>query len=369
MPPSAGEADFQTPLHRTDTPDGDLFETDPLNLPQVQHRAKRAADLVKLLNELDKLHYRFVVPTPATHARFLKHPAPASRAGLRRLFGWNAPFDADAITSDELRLIHLAGVAASDGATRRSAVRVASIKDQLFVHSAYPTEDKDAVFFGPDTYRFVRFVESGLAERFSECRQSAKAEQAPFNILDIGCGSGAGGIMAAKYLTAAGRVPALLLNDLNPLALHYAKINADMADMAAEFIEGDFHDALDRKYDLIISNPPYMLDAEERTYRHGGPSLGLAMSLQIVNAAIECLAPGGRLMLYTGVAIVDGVDRLESELKTLLNKHGLSWTYAEIDPDVFGEELLLSAYENVERIAVVGLIVTAPQAQENAARR
>jgi hypothetical protein len=36
----------------------------------------------------------------------------------------------------------------------------------------------------------------------------------------------------------------------------------------------------------------------------------------------------------------------------------LSWSYREIDPDVFGEEIGRGAYAGVERIAVVGLIVT-----------
>ncbi|MNF15327.1 hypothetical protein D3C80_2178860 [compost metagenome] len=34
------------------------------------------------------------------------------------------------------------------------------------------------------------------------------------------------------------------------------------------------------------------------------------------------------------------------------------WTYRELDPDVFGEELLTPGYQRVERIAVVALIVT-----------
>jgi hypothetical protein len=35
-----------------------------------------------------------------------------------------------------------------------------------------------------------------------------------------------------------------------------------------------------------------------------------------------------------------------------------AWTYRELDPDVFGEELLTQGYQRVERIAVVALIVT-----------
>ncbi len=34
------------------------------------------------------------------------------------------------------------------------------------------------------------------------------------------------------------------------------------------------------------------------------------------------------------------------------------WTYKELAPDVFGEELLTPGYQDVERIAVVALVVT-----------
>ncbi|MNC68306.1 hypothetical protein D3C75_1188850 [compost metagenome] len=35
-----------------------------------------------------------------------------------------------------------------------------------------------------------------------------------------------------------------------------------------------------------------------------------------------------------------------------------SWMYKEVDPDVFGEQLLEPGYEQVERIAAVVLTVT-----------
>jgi hypothetical protein len=35
-----------------------------------------------------------------------------------------------------------------------------------------------------------------------------------------------------------------------------------------------------------------------------------------------------------------------------------NWTYRELDPDVFGEELATPGYESVDRIAAVVLTVT-----------
>jgi hypothetical protein len=60
-------------------------------------------------------------------------------------------------------------------------------------------------------------------------------------------------------------------------------------------------------------------------------------------------------LFYSGVAIVDGKDPFLAELMPVLNHAGLNWRYEEIDPDVFGEELLQPAYHAVDRIAAVGL--------------
>jgi hypothetical protein len=64
------------------------------------------------------------------------------------------------------------------------------------------------------------------------------------------------------------------------------------------------------------------------------------------------------LLLYTGVAMVDGQDPFLEVIQALLADHAVGWTYRELDPDVFGEELLKPGYERVQRIAVVALTVT-----------
>ena len=90
----------------------------------------------------------------------------------------------------------------------------------------------------------------------------------------------------------------------------------------------------------------------------GFDTLGLALSVRIGQEALARLAPGGRLLLYTGVAIVGGVDAFLIDMQPLLTDARFKWSYTEIDPDVFGEELEQPAYAHVERIAAVGLTVT-----------
>ena len=97
---------------------------------------------------------------------------------------------------------------------------------------------------------------------------------------------------------------------------------------------------------------------DRRAYRHGGGALGAQLSLRIVEQALYRLAPGGSLVLYTGVAMIDGIDPFLDAVAPRLESPMFGWTYHEIDPDVFGEELLTPGYQRVERIAVVALIVT-----------
>ena len=218
----------------------------------------------------------------------------------------------------------------------RSAVRFSSLGPLLFAHSAYPTTDADAVFFGPDTYRFAALIEQRIE------RAGAVA--------DIGCGSGAGGLLLAR------RAQSVQLLDINPRAVRFARANAELNGLAARAAQSDVLSAAEGRLDLIIANPPYLADDLRRAYRDGGEGLGTALSARIAREALERLLPGGRLLLYTATPVVDGAHLLWPALERLLS--GTRWDYRELDPDVFGEELDRYNYATVERIAVVALDVT-----------
>jgi methylase of polypeptide subunit release factors len=307
----------------------------------------------RLLQEVAATGYRFATPTPLTHERVLERRGPKVGTSLRDVFGWNLPFEASALTLPILSALKKSGFLLHSGLLLRSGVRIASLDDDLFLHSAYPTLEEDAVFFGPDTYRFGNFIRQTLALRLPE-----QVGLRPFRVLDVGCGSGAGGTVVARALALAGPAIEVTLNDINPLALQYASVNAQAAGLSVKLAEGDALSAVKGEFDIIVSNPPYLNDAAERAYRHGGDRLGRALSVRIATESLPRLAPGGQLLLYTGVAIVDGVDPFLEEIRPLLESSRHQWSYTEIDPDVFGEELDRSVYADADRIAVVGLVVT-----------
>ena len=79
-------------------------------------------------------------------------------------------------------------------------------------------------------------------------------------ILDIGTGSGCIAISLAKNLPNA-KVSAL---DVSEDALEIAKENAKMNNVNIEFIHADiFEYQSDKKYDFIVSNPPYVTESEK----------------------------------------------------------------------------------------------------------
>ncbi len=300
------------------------------------------AALVELGSALRAKGYRFVAVTPDTHRRVIERKREAST--LEDVFGWNVPFERNAVDAAIYSLLEAAAAVEFREGRAKSRVRFATIGDLLFVHSGFPTSERDAVFFGPDTYRFVRALGAALHEAAGSVR-----------LVDIGCGSGAGGIFAASHLS----VPMeLVLADINPKALAYSAVNAVINHRpTAVTVLSDVLDGVAGDADLIIANPPYLIDEEKRLYRDGGGSLGVSLALRIAGQSLARLRPGGRLVLYTGVPIIAGVDPFFQALRPLLQPYGRDYSYEEIDPDVFGEELDNNAYATADRIAAVVLTV------------
>ena len=306
---------------------------------------ERCVALVGLGRILQQRAYRFVAVTPATHGRVLRREAKS--ISLESIFGWGRPFEPDKIENCLMELLEQADAIEVASGECKSKVRFATVGDSLFVHSAFPTIEEDSVFFGPDTYRFVRFLRTALADITTR-----KA----LRLVDIGAGSGAGGIVAAKAFAAS---TDLVLADINRNALAFSAINATLNDLPkTKTIFSDVLGGVEEAADVIVANPPYLVDEDQRLYRHGGGELGIALALRIAEESMAKLVPGGRLALYSGAPIVNGHDVLLECLRPVLQLYASHFVYEEIDPDVFGEELDKPAYAHVDRIAAVGLTAT-----------
>jgi methylase of polypeptide subunit release factors len=301
--------------------------------------------LLDLLGALAAAEYRFVTVTPETHRRVLERDPGRIAGDLRGAFGWNLPFEQGLLPEPVREALDRSGHAVREGSLCRSRVRVASVGDRLFLHSAYPTVSADAVFFGPDSYRYARFLEAEIP-RLAPVR----------SLVDVGAGSGVGAIVAAALLPNA----RLVATDINPLALRFARINARHSGVELETRESSGLGEVEGPIDLVIANPPFVVDPAGRLYRDGGGMHGARLSLDWAIEAARRIEPGGAVLLYTGSALVEGRDGLREALAERLPELGCSLDYSELDPDIFGELLCGEGYEEVERVAAVGAVIRKP---------
>lgn len=86
----------------------------------------------------------------------------------------------------------------------------------------------------------------------------AKNIKEPLDILDIGTGSGAIAITLARHLNSN-----VLATDISKEALKIAKKNAERNNVKITFKQSDILKNVQGKFDIIISNPPYIAKDEE----------------------------------------------------------------------------------------------------------
>ncbi|WP_211286517.1 DUF7059 domain-containing protein [Streptomyces griseoruber] len=123
--------------------------------------------------------------------------------------------------------------------------------------------------------------------------------------LDLGTGSGIQALHAARHAT---RVTA---TDLNPRALHITALTLALSGApAADLREGSLFEPLphDERYDLVVSNPPFVISPGARlTYRDGGMG-GDDLCRSLVQGAGERLTEGGFAQFLANWQHVEGED-------------------------------------------------------------
>ena len=117
-----------------------------------------------------------------------------------------------------------------------------------------------------------RFETEEIVEQVVEYANGLNKDK--IKILDLGCGSGAIGLTLKSILKDS----EVTLVDISKEALEVAKLNANNLNLDVTFIESDWFSnvGLD-KYDIIVSNPPYIRTDEEieEIVKNNEPSLAL----------------------------------------------------------------------------------------------
>jgi methylase of polypeptide subunit release factors len=125
--------------------------------------------------------------------------------------------------------------------------------------------------------------------------------------LDLGTGSGIQALHAARHAT---RVTA---TDLNPRALHMTALTLALSGaQGADLREGSLYEPVgDATYDLVVSNPPFVISPGARlTYRDGGMS-GDDLCRSVVQGAGEHLNDGGYAQFLANWQHVEGEEWAE----------------------------------------------------------
>jgi release factor glutamine methyltransferase len=164
-----------------------------------------------------------------------------------------------------------------------------------------------------------------LVERALACIPPKQA----MDVLDLGTGSGCIAITLALERPLA-RVTAV---DHSASALAIARRNADSLNARVEFLTSDWFAALaGRRFDLIVSNPPYIAAADPHLARGdvrfepltalAAGHDGLADLRRLTRAACAHLKPGGALLLEHGY---DQADAVQALLRMNGIHHPQSW--------------------------------------------
>ena len=188
-----------------------------------------------------------------------------------------------------------------------------------------------------------RFETEELVEKTIEIAKKQFPNK--IDILDLGCGSGVIGLTLEKKLSTN----SVDLVDISKEALEVAKTNAKNLNSKADFIESDMLEKITKKYDIIISNPPYIKLAEEieeivknnepKIALYGGED-GLEYYRKILqkikfNMKEKCL-----------IAFEIGMTQAE-EIKQIANKN-LENIKIEVKKDLSGKERMLFIFKNCE---------------------
>lgn len=147
--------------------------------------------------------------------------------------------------------------------------------------------------------------------------EALKIVQPGMKVLDLCTGSGC---VIVSILHNAGGVEGYAV-DISKQALIVAKENAKQNDVTVNFERSDLFDNVTGKFDVIVSNPPYIPTAEitklmpevrdfEPTEALDGKEDGLYFYRRILEKCGDYLNPGGKILFEIGCDQGDAVSRL-----------------------------------------------------------
>jgi release factor glutamine methyltransferase len=156
------------------------------------------------------------------------------------------------------------------------------------------------------------------------------------HVVDVGTGTGAIALALADEHPGA----VVTATDISAEALALAGENAERLELAVVFVETDLLDGLTGPFDLVVSNPPYVTEAEvaalQPEVRDWEPRVAVVgdRTVELARAARDLLRPGGAIVLETH-------EEHGAELASALGDLGFGG--ATISEDLAGRERVVEA--------------------------
>ncbi|MHB1830119.1 MAG: HemK2/MTQ2 family protein methyltransferase [Candidatus Micrarchaeaceae archaeon] len=139
-------------------------------------------------------------------------------------------------------------------------------------------------------------------------------------VLEIGCGTGILGLVAAANVN----VKRVVFTDINDDALELCKANiqrnSDRISAECEVIKSDLFSNVEGMFDMIIFNAPYLPDGDNIKMSEAwyGGEKGIEVSEKFINSATDFMKTNGKIVL-----IVSSLGDLE-KLRATVNLRGLT---------------------------------------------
>ncbi|MBI9032792.1 peptide chain release factor N(5)-glutamine methyltransferase [bacterium] len=161
----------------------------------------------------------------------------------------------------------------------------------------------------------------------------------PQRILDIGTGSGAIAITLKKLFPDA----EVLALDISPEALKVAQENAILNNVEITFIQADIYTEEIGKFDLLVSNPPYVTEEEyaqlPSEVKHFEPIQALVGSESGLFFYRKILELASSILNHPGAIFFEIGEHQAQDIKKIASSHNLN--QLEIIQDLAGKDRII----------------------------
>jgi release factor glutamine methyltransferase len=203
----------------------------------------------------------------------------------------------------------------------------------------------------PETEHVMEVALARLGERGLKIHMDTGKPRETLYVADVGTGSGCLAVALAYELPQA----EIVATDVSPAALEVARRNAARHHVASRihFVETDLLPSLtaaeteDARFDLIVSNPPYIADSDattlQREVREHEPHAALFAGPNGTEIYDRLVVEAERQLRDRGILVLElGHDSAE-HVRALFDATPTSWTNGSVTLDLAGIPRVLAA--------------------------